>query len=71
MTVAHPELVDEQAARPTLAERTAQDAWTAYVVNCLRRKLSPGCHMRDLCAWWDREQAELFAGGPAAEGGRG
>ena len=49
-------LVDVVLAEKTLTATSAQDAWTLFCILRLRRNLSPGCHMRDFCAWWDEKK---------------
>lgn len=49
--------VDAVEANKTLSAKTAQDAWTDYCILRLRKGKSPGCDMRDFCAWWDINQA--------------
>ena len=48
--------VDVALVEKTLNATSAQDAWTLFCMLRLRRNLSPGCHMRDFCAWWDEKK---------------
>ena len=51
-------LVDVVLAEKTLTATSAHPAWTLFCILRLRRKQSPGCHMRDFCAWWDERKEE-------------